>query len=237
MSMASRVSLFAEAVRDKFNLVTPRLIPAGGTTGQVLKKTGAPNYAMAWQDEASGGGGGGVVGVHCPVSPKPGDIVDASVNGTTAVTVASAVRRCDWVPFIPCYNMNVGSMSVEVTTSVAGSKISLGIYNDASMFPGSPVVESDRLDTDATGVKTWALPTPYTLLKGNVYWLANITTHGVTFRALPVGALLPLALSGTVGARSVCWRVTSGGTLLPGSASGAALTSASTIQVRLHIVS
>lgn len=235
MSMASRMSLFADAVREKFNLMTPRLLPAGGTTGQVLKKTGAPNYAVAWQNEA--GGGGGVVGVHCPIAPQPGDAVDASVNASTAVTVASAIRRCDWVPFIPCHNMTVGSMSVEVTTAVTAAQISIGIYDDADMFPGSPVVESDRLEAATTGVKAWVLPTAYSLLKGNIYWLANIPTHGITLRALPVGALMPLALSGTVGARSVCWRVTSGGTLLPGSASGAALTSASTPQVRLHIVS
>lgn len=137
MSMSSRMSLFAEAVRDKFNLVNPRLIPPGGAIGQVIKKTGAPNYAMAWQDEA--GGGGGVTGAHCPIAPRPGDAVDASVNATTAVTVASAVRRCDWVPFIPCHNMNVGSMSVEVTTAVTSAQISIGIYDDASMFPALPL--------------------------------------------------------------------------------------------------
>ena len=235
MSMSSRMSLFAEAVRDKFNLVNPRLIPPGGAIGQVIKKTGAPNYAMAWQDEA--GGGGGVTGAHCPIAPRPGDAVDASVNATTAVTVASAVRRCDWVPFIPCHNMNVGSMSVEVTTAVTSAQISIGIYDDASMFPGSPVVESARLEAATTGVKTWVLPAAYTLLKGNVYWLANIPTHGITLRGLSTDALLSLAMANTVGARAVCWRVTSGGTLLPGSASGAALTSASTPQVRLHIVS
>lgn len=30
-------------------------VPAGGTTGQVLKKTSAADYATAWQDEAAGG--------------------------------------------------------------------------------------------------------------------------------------------------------------------------------------
>lgn len=31
-------------------------IPAGGTTGQVLKKTSNSDYATAWQNEASGAG-------------------------------------------------------------------------------------------------------------------------------------------------------------------------------------
>jgi hypothetical protein len=33
-------------------------VPAGGTTGQVLTKTGAADYATSWEDSASGGGGG-----------------------------------------------------------------------------------------------------------------------------------------------------------------------------------
>jgi len=33
-------------------------VPAGGTTGQVLKKTSNDDYATSWQDESGGGGGG-----------------------------------------------------------------------------------------------------------------------------------------------------------------------------------
>lgn len=32
-------------------------IPAGGTTGQVLKKTSNSDYQVAWQDDSGGGGG------------------------------------------------------------------------------------------------------------------------------------------------------------------------------------
>lgn len=38
--------------------VIPEGIPAGGTTGQVLRKTSNADYAVEWHDEEGGGGGG-----------------------------------------------------------------------------------------------------------------------------------------------------------------------------------
>lgn len=59
MSFSSQVSALAGAIRDKLNTITPRLIPAGGTTGQVLSKSGSADYAFGWADSVGGGGGGG----------------------------------------------------------------------------------------------------------------------------------------------------------------------------------
>lgn len=55
MSLASGITDLAAAVRDKLNLMTPRLLPPGGTVGQVVKKTGPAAGDTAWQDEAAGG--------------------------------------------------------------------------------------------------------------------------------------------------------------------------------------
>lgn len=56
MSLVSEISDLAVAIRTKINLMVPRLIPAGGTTGQVLTKNSATDYDASW---AAGGGGGG----------------------------------------------------------------------------------------------------------------------------------------------------------------------------------
>ncbi len=58
MSLVSEISDLAAAIRNKINLIVPRLIPAGGTTGQVLAKDTATDYDVSWQDPAAGGGGG-----------------------------------------------------------------------------------------------------------------------------------------------------------------------------------
>ena len=57
MSLASRISAGFTAVRDKINLMVPRLLPPGGSAGQVLAKTSASDYATAWTTPAAGGGG------------------------------------------------------------------------------------------------------------------------------------------------------------------------------------
>lgn len=60
MSLVSEISDLAVAIRTKINSMVPRLIPAGGTTGQVLAKDTATDFDVSWQDPASGGGGGGL---------------------------------------------------------------------------------------------------------------------------------------------------------------------------------
>lgn len=52
MSLVSNINLLATAIRDKFNLVTPRLIPSGGSTGQVLSKTSNADNAVAWANSS-----------------------------------------------------------------------------------------------------------------------------------------------------------------------------------------
>ncbi len=48
MSLVSRVTDLAVAIRDKINAMMPRLLPSGGTAGQVLRKTSSTNYATGW---------------------------------------------------------------------------------------------------------------------------------------------------------------------------------------------
>lgn len=77
MSLVARITSLAARVRDQFNAVTPRLLPAGGSTGQALVKTTATDYAVAWQTISGGTGGGGTeiyVGPTPPPSPVDGQL-------------------------------------------------------------------------------------------------------------------------------------------------------------------
>lgn len=47
-TLAARVTALAGAVRDKLNTMTPRLLPSGGSTGQILAKSSGTDYATAW---------------------------------------------------------------------------------------------------------------------------------------------------------------------------------------------
>lgn len=55
MSLSSNVNALAAAVRDKINAMVGRLLPAGGTTGQVLQKASGTDYATEWADPSGGG--------------------------------------------------------------------------------------------------------------------------------------------------------------------------------------
>lgn len=90
MTLIERIADLATAVGHQIrDAVLPRLLPAGGTTGQVLAKTGAADYAAGW---SSAGGGSGTPRVFVqetrPVEPGPwvwwqtedGPIIDCIVN-------------------------------------------------------------------------------------------------------------------------------------------------------------
>lgn len=54
MSLVERIGDLAAAIRDKLNLMMPRLLPAGGAAGHVLTKTASADYAAAWAAQAAG---------------------------------------------------------------------------------------------------------------------------------------------------------------------------------------
>lgn len=47
-SLASRINDLTVAIRNKMNLMSPRLLPVGGSIGQFIQKTGAGDGAAGW---------------------------------------------------------------------------------------------------------------------------------------------------------------------------------------------
>ena len=62
MSLASQVTALAGAIRDKINTIVPRLLPSGGTTGQVLSKSSNSDYETLWITPSVGGGSTEITG-------------------------------------------------------------------------------------------------------------------------------------------------------------------------------
>lgn len=82
MTLQGRLEALAAAIRGKINAMMPRLLPDGGTAGQVLTKTSANSYDAGWATPASGGGGG--------TSTEDNLILTADVtsNSTTLVNIS-----------------------------------------------------------------------------------------------------------------------------------------------------
>ena len=57
MSLETRIVAAVQAIGLDVKTLFTRSLPAGGTTGQVLAKTSATDYAATWQAPASGGSG------------------------------------------------------------------------------------------------------------------------------------------------------------------------------------
>jgi hypothetical protein len=88
MSLASQVSALAGAIRDKINTMMPRLLPAGGGTGQVLAKVNGTDYNATWVSPAAGSGIPAretVVSFTAPGTSKTVQVVDAAALTTHRV--------------------------------------------------------------------------------------------------------------------------------------------------------
>jgi hypothetical protein len=103
MSLASRISDLAAAVRDKINLMVPRLIPPGGTTGQIVTKIGAGNYLFGWADAPASGGGSGAIVTEVQVTfaqARAAGTFEVAVPGATVgqnvIATASASMPAGW---------------------------------------------------------------------------------------------------------------------------------------------
>lgn len=57
MSLEARIVAAVQAIGLDIKALFSRALPAGGATGQVLAKTSATDYAVAWQTPSGGGGG------------------------------------------------------------------------------------------------------------------------------------------------------------------------------------
>ena len=102
-------------VGETATTATVGLVPVGGATGEVLTKTGAADYAMAWQPGGTTGGGGTslLYGNAFPADPEDGTwfvfsvavasgLVWKDTDGTSDITAAGAgdaarYNGTDWV--------------------------------------------------------------------------------------------------------------------------------------------
>ena len=123
MTLTSRIADLAGAVRDKINLMVPRLIPPGGGSGQVLSKSSATDYAVGWTD-AAGGGGGPMAALElepnetAPAAPATGLNVYARTRAGTEWLDVQRPSGRDF-PLQPHFGVNrVARWSPSVTTTI-----------------------------------------------------------------------------------------------------------------------
>jgi hypothetical protein len=68
-TLQARLTALASAIRDKINLMVPRLMPAGGAVNQVLTRNASADYAAGWVSPAYD------VSVPCVGKPSAGEVL------------------------------------------------------------------------------------------------------------------------------------------------------------------
>lgn len=234
-TLQARIEALATAVAAKFNAIAGQLLPAGGTTGQVLVKNSAANYDTGWQTPS---GGAGAPGVHCLVKPAAGEYLSGALTALALSTGAAAANRMEFMPFIPAQDVTINELALEVTTLVAGSQMHVGIYADNGRKPdgGALIVGTvAALSGAATGVVAQAIADT-TLSSGTLYWLAINYSSTTTVRAIAAGGLLALGTPASGTGMFTNRRVTRAFGALPATApTGTALTSSVVGWVRMKV--
>lgn len=89
--LVTRIKALGSAVATKLNTMTPRLLPAGGSAGQVLTKSSTQDYACAWSTPSTSGGSSGGTTTSDPFASWRRVSVVMNGNNTNTIGVLGIV--------------------------------------------------------------------------------------------------------------------------------------------------
>lgn len=128
ISSDSTLPAYAE-ILDELTGVNGRLIPAGGTAGQVLAKSTGTDYEVEW---VTGGGGGSVE----PYTSTPSDLGTASSGSSDKYARGDHVHKMPSASDIGAYALPSGG--IPKTDLASAVQTSLGKADAAIPAPSSP---------------------------------------------------------------------------------------------------
>ena len=141
MTLEDRLSAVVAAIRDKIVAMMPRLIPAGGTTGQALVKSSSSDYAASWQT-VSGGGAAAAMSIIIAGKTRTDDgyiLIGAAPNAIN-FTGTATLARCGVAPTSPV------QLYIRKTAGLIGYvRFEPGSTVGVSYVPAFSVVEGDLL--------------------------------------------------------------------------------------------
>ena len=164
--------------------VVTRLLPSGGTTGQVLAKTSGTDYAVGWSTPSSGST------LDILVQYVVGRYITPIITRAT-MSAGTYVAGSYYFTIVPVRrSVTLDRIQAEVTTLAAGGSFQRGIY-DAHPTTGNPrnlLVQSGNLSAAATG--TVSATISVTLSPG-IYFLTLQQSAAASFRNIVSGTIDP----------------------------------------------
>lgn len=144
-----------------------------------------------------------IKGIHgiVPVPTSSGMSYTQCLNASGFSVMNGVANRMYLAPFIPANTFTSISMSINVTTVVAGALIRILLYNSVNGKPSAKLWESTSLDAGSlTGVKTATLNT--TFIAGTTYWIGVQSSSTAGTYALQTSQMTPLY--NTNGSANIC---------------------------------
>lgn len=164
----------AAAVATDVKAILPRLIPAGGTDGQVLTKSTATAYVTKWSTPAAGSGASPLI---YPDSinnflQATDRLLDMSTNG------GPATKQGHFQQIVAERSHQVGGISFNIfrTGSVAGSNYANAVAIFDTVGTMLAVAEAGSNYMGSTGWKQVYFSAPINLVAGQKYILAIMAT-------------------------------------------------------------
>jgi hypothetical protein len=142
-------------------------VPVGGTTGQVLTKTSATDYATGWAAPSSGGGGPfpNVTTAGSYFTPVPYIADGAGYNSFT-------LGQIEFTPLFVPVQLTASAIYVKVSVGGAGSFWRVGIYNDNAGTPGTLRADAGQIDASTAAIA--GVTGLSQALSPGLYWLAGV---------------------------------------------------------------
>jgi hypothetical protein len=129
------------------------------TRGQLMARIGGQSRAIDEQ-----------VALPCLIPPATEWVMTTMACGSATTVLAGAANRVDLFPFVPCADISMDQLGVNVTTAVAAALGKIVVYNSlANGRPDALLLETGTLDFATVGNKSIAAS--LTLLRGRTYWL------------------------------------------------------------------
>lgn len=166
-------------------LPAPLLVANGGTgltavgTAYQVLRTNAAATAMEWDNPYS------VASVVClPNGSASLGATQASFVGVPAYGASTtydlgfsgSVDRLFAVPWVAPYTKSISTVLWELTTGAAGLVVNFALYeSDADGYPTNRLAAVSGVSLTATGMKTSAFSSAYTVQRGRLYWLGRTT--------------------------------------------------------------
>ena len=129
ISSDSTLPAYAEIIEDITGVV-PRILPPGGSSGQVLAKSSGTDYAVHWVNQS--GGGSSVE----PYTSTPSDLGTAAAGSSTKYARGDHVHKMPTASDVGAYALPSGG--IPATDLASAVQTSLGKADAAIPAPSSP---------------------------------------------------------------------------------------------------